>query len=179
VLAVAVATGLGGGTLRDLLLDRNPIFWIADPVYLWVIAGAAALTILHARFRRPPERALLVVDALSLAWFSISGARIALHLGHGDTIAVVMGAITGTAGGVIRDVLCNEIPLLFRRGELYATAAIAGVCVYVGFTGVETLRPHALAAGLVTILALRAAAILLGLRLPVFTLPDDERDPRH
>ncbi len=131
VAVVAIVTAIGGGTLRDLLLDRHPIFWIADPTYLWVIAGAIALTLAYVRFWLASRRALLIADAFGLAFFTVSGVQITLLTGHPALIALVMGTITGVAGGVLRDILTGEIPLILRPGRLYATAAIAGAAVYV------------------------------------------------
>lgn len=167
VLVIAVMTAIGGGTLRDLLLDRNAIFWIADTVYLWVVVGAAAATILYARKQSPPERALLVADALGLAFFTISGAQIAEQHGHSGTIVVVMGTLTGVAGGVLRDVLCNDVPLLFGPGEtLYATAAIAGATTYLVLQNLGAPQTPAALAGMAVVGGLRLAAIFWRLQLP-------------
>lgn len=168
VLVIAAVTAIGGGTLRDLLLDRTPVFWIADPTYLWVITGAALLTVAWARRRRPPTDALAVADALGLAFFAVSGAQVAEAAGVPGIIVVLMGTMTGVAGGVIRDVLTGEIPMILRRGQLYASAAIGGLVLYLGLQAVGAGRTPAAAAGMATIVALRLAAILWGLRLPVF-----------
>lgn len=174
VAVIATVTAVGGGTLRDLLLDRT-VTWIADPVYLYVCLISALLTMLYARFRHPPERLILYADALGLALFSISGAQIAQNLGHGGIVAVVMGASTGVAGGLLRDVLCAEIPLILRQGRMYASAAIAGIVVYLAL---ENVLDRTLAAliGMATIAALRLAAIAWDLTLPVFSLPKGERE---
>lgn len=126
VTAVAAVTAVGGGTLRDLLLDRHPIFWIDDPAYLAVIIAAVPATILLARLRLLPARPLAVADALGLALFTIIGTRIADAAGLPWPAVLLMGTMTGTAGGVFRDVLTNEVPIILQPGELYATAAIAG-----------------------------------------------------
>jgi uncharacterized membrane protein YeiH len=126
VVVTATVTAIGGGTLRDLLLDRHPVFWIADPLTLYVIFTAALATVVYARRWDPPERLLLVADALGLALFTIGGVQIAEHSGLGGVVAVIMGTMTGVAGGVIRDVLTTEIPMIMRRGRIYATAAILG-----------------------------------------------------
>lgn len=170
---ISGVTAIGGGTIRDLLLDRHPIFWIADPLQLVVILGAAAMTLLYVRFRKPPWTALLVADALGLALFSISGAQVAEQQGHPGLIVVLMGTITGSAGGVLRDILSGEVPLLLRNTEvLYATAAIAGVTVYLlAKTGGFLPTPAALL-GMVTVAAIRFAAIFWRLRLPVFRLEE-------
>ncbi len=164
---IAVVTALGGGTLRDLLLDRHPLFWIADPIYLWVVLASAAATLLYVRNRRPPNSLLLVADALGLALFTISGAQVAEQQGLHGLIVVVMGTLTGAAGGVLRDVLCNEIPLLFGPTEtLYATAAIAGASAYLGLEQLGVERTIAALAGMGVVAAVRLAAIAWQLRLP-------------
>lgn len=172
VVVIAVVTAIGGGTLRDLLLDVHPTFWIRDPTYLIVILGAAGVTILYVRYLHPPERALLVADALGLALFTISGAQLAEAAGLPGMIVVVMAVITGAAGGVIRDVLTGEVPLVLRPGTLYATTAIAGASVYLLVQAAGVERSPAALMGMATVAALRFAAILWGLRLPVFDLPD-------
>jgi uncharacterized membrane protein YeiH len=170
---ISGVTAIGGGTIRDVLLDRHPIFWIADPLQLVVILGAAALTLLYVRFRRPPWSALLVADALGLALFAISGAQVAEQQGHPGIIVVLMGTITGSAGGVLRDILSGEVPLLLRNTEvLYATAAIAGVTVYLLAKTAGLLPTPATLLGVVTVAAIRFAAIFWRLRLPVFRLEE-------
>lgn len=169
VAVIATVTAVGGGTLRDLLLDRT-LFWIADPTYLYVCLAAALLTMLYARHRQPPERLILYADALGLALFSISGAQIAENLGQGGIVAVVMGTATGVAGGLLRDVLCNEIPLILRRGRMYASAAIIGIVAYLLLREVLDRNLAALL-GMTTIAGLRLAAIAWNLTLPVFSLP--------
>jgi uncharacterized membrane protein YeiH len=171
VLVIAALTAVGGGTIRDLLLDRHPIFWIADPTYLIVIGTAALLTLLYVRIRPPPGNALSLADALGLALFSLSGAQIAVAEGLSPIIAVLMGTITGVAGGVLRDVLCAEIPLILRR-DIYATAAIAGISFYLTAEALGVPRLWAFALGTSVVVALRVSAIVWGLRLPTFKLPE-------
>ena len=176
VAVVAGVTAIGGGTLRDLLLGR-PVFWIANPAYLQAALAATAFTLLYARRGRIPERVLEAADALGLALFGIAGARIAMGLGHEGLIAVVMGVITGAFGGLLRDVVCNDIPMIFRQGQFYATAVIAGCSLYVGLVSWGVDAGPAAAAGMLAILALRVAAIVWNLRLPVFRLPPEDRGP--
>jgi len=173
VAVIAVVTAIGGGTLRDVLLDRHPIFWIANPVYLWVILAATVVTLGYVRIWIASRRALLVADALGLAFFAIGGVEIAQQTGHSDLIAVLMGTITGCAGGVIRDVLLGEIPLIFRPGRLYATAAIVGASLYVLLAGHGVAREAAGMAGMGVIAALRLGAIYWRLELPAVRLPED------
>jgi uncharacterized membrane protein YeiH len=174
VAVIAVVTAIGGGTLRDLLLDRHPIFWIANTTHLWVILGATAVTLAYVRLWIATRRALLVADALGLAFFSIAGVQIAEQAGHSDLIAVLMGTITGVAGGVFRDVLTAEIPLVMRPGRLYATAAIIGAVSYLLLEGGGVPPDVAALVGMGVIAGLRLAAILWRLELPAVQLPEDE-----
>jgi uncharacterized membrane protein YeiH len=174
VAIVALVTAIGGGTLRDVLLDRHPIFWIADPIYLLVILASAALTVLYVRFRHPPHRALLVADALGLGFFTISGAQVAEAKGLPAVIVILMGAITGSAGGLFRDVLSAEVPLLLRKGELYATASIIGAAMYVVFEAIQLPRPWSAILGAAVVIGLRYAAIRWRLVLPTFRAPIEE-----
>lgn len=175
VVVIAMVTATGGGTLRDLLLDRT-VFWIERPEFIVVIGVASLLTVPYVRFARPPERFLMVADALGLALFSIAGARIALGMGQGALIAVVMGTITGAFGGVLRDVLCNEIPMILRKGHIYATASIAGCVLLVILLRLGVSAGVAVAAGMATVAVLRLGSIAFNLMLPVFNLPGP-KDP--
>lgn len=168
-------TAIGGGTLRDVLLDRHPIFWIANPTYLMVILGATAFTLVYVHLRIPAPRALFVADALGLAFFTIGGVQIAQQAGLAGLLAALMGVITGVAGGVIRDVLCAEIPLILRRGQLYATSAIVGAALYLGLERAGLTRDAAALLGMGTIVVVRFAAILWRLELPVLSLEEQDR----
>ena len=173
VLVIAIVTAVGGGTIRDVLLDRYPVFWIEDPAHVVVSVIAAAITIVYARIRRPPTHTLAVADALGLALFTVVGAQIAERAMVHPIVIVVMGTITGVAGGVIRDVLSAEIPIIFRKGELYATAAIAGVTLYLLAEASGIPRQIAAFAGTGAIISLRLASIFWGLHLPVPHIRDD------
>jgi uncharacterized membrane protein YeiH len=175
---LAGVTALGGGTLRDLLLDIHPVFWVRQPAILWSTVVAGALALVYVRFRRPPWKALLIADALGLAFFSIVGTQVAEDAGEGGIVAVTMGLLTGVAGGVLRDLLSGEVPLLFRPGEtLYATASLAGVSCYLLAQPAGLARGPAALAGMALILALRLTAIALGLRLPALEVPEPEDLP--
>lgn len=172
VVVIAGVAAIGGGTIRDVLLDRHPIFWIADPVQIVVILAAAGLTLVWVRFRKPPWTALLVADALGLALFTISGTQVAEQRGLPGIIAVIMGTITGAAGGVLRDILSGEVPLLLRQTDLYATAAVVGSAVYLLVKDFGLTDTPAALTGVITVAAIRFAAILWRLRLPVFEVPE-------
>lgn len=170
VVVIAMVTAIGGGTTRDLLLDRA-VFWTTQPRYLYVILASALLTVVWTRRFRPPDRALAIADALGLALFAISGAQIAERVGLPGVVCVIMGTITGVAGGMIRDVLTTEIPMVIRRGQIYATAAIVGIVAYLllrqSFGLAESI---AALVGMALVAGLRISSIVWGWTLPVFSL---------
>ncbi|MEM1252680.1 MAG: trimeric intracellular cation channel family protein [Cyanobacteria bacterium P01_H01_bin.21] len=172
VIVVGVVNAVGGGTLRDVLLDRHPVFWIERPTYLYVTLGSTLLTVVHAKFFKPPYRALLVADAFGLALFSISGAQIAEQVELSNLLIVVMGTMTGTAGGLLRDVLLADIPVIFTRSRIYATAAIVGITAYLLLQAIGLLQTWAALISMTIIVSLRLAAIIWGLMLPIFSLSD-------
>lgn len=169
VVIIAVVTAVGGGTTRDLLLDRHPVFWIADPTYLLVIIIASVFTIWYTQYNEPPEKALLIADALGLAVFTILGAQVTQEIVSSSVIITIMAAITGTVGGLIRDVLSNEIPLILRR-DIYATAALAGATVYLLLQVTHLNATVNIVLGMVVVVGLRFAAIQWDLHLPRFKL---------
>jgi uncharacterized membrane protein YeiH len=166
VVVVAAMTAIGGGTVRDLLLDRHPIFWITDTTYLIVIVTAALVTAAYIRVRPPPGATMLVADAFGLALFALSGAQVAETAGCPPLIVVMLGTMTGVTGGVLRDIVTAQVPLILRR-EIYATAAIAGVTLYLALQASGISRQPAFAAGMIMVVVLRMLAIRYGLHLPV------------
>jgi len=170
VIVLALATALGGGTVRDLTLGVTPVFWIADPRFVQTAVAAAVVTFVAARFWVFPPAVLLVADAFGLALFTIIGVEKALAHGNSPTIAILMGFVTGVGGGLIRDVLSGEIPLVFRKEiYLYATAAFCGASLLVLLNHFFPLWPGNRMLAAVTTLLLRLAAIRWKLRLPAFT----------
>ena len=167
LFVVALVAAFGGGTLRDLLLDRSPLFWIEHDSYAIAILGLSTLFALLPATGRLPPVVLLVADALGLGLFSVAGAGYALEAGTSLFIAALMGTITGTFGGVIRDVLCNELPSLFKQTPLYATCAFVGCYVY--FLLTHLALPGDLAVWITTlgITAFRLAAARWNWVLPV------------
>jgi uncharacterized membrane protein YeiH len=168
VIVIAAVTAVGGGTLRDLLLDRHPVFWMSDPLYLTVILVVAVVTMVYVRWRRPPLRALAVADAFGLGLFTISGAQIAEHAGMSALIVILLATMTAVAGGVLRDVLSAEVPLILRR-DIYATAAVCGAAIYLLAKYLELSGPIPVVIGVIVVVALRLSAIVWGLQLPVVT----------
>ncbi len=165
-ISVAFITALGGGTLRDLLLGRYPLFWIAHEWYAAGIFVLAAALYYASRWKALPERAILIPDALGLGLFSVTGATYALEAHTSYFIATVMGIITGVFGGVLRDVICQQIPTVFARTQLYATCALAGILAYVVLDHVGVDARWSLPAAVAVTFAARMAAIRFDLRLP-------------
>lgn len=175
VVFLATVTAIGGGTVRDVLLNRDFVFWIQDTNYLWVIIFSSFLIILYVRFFRPPFNLIMYADALGLALFTMLGAKVAESHGVPDLIVIVMAILTGVAGGVIRDVLTGEIPHLFRSTEpLYSVAALAGAVVYVFAQKLGLAVEYATYTGIGVVAVLRFAAIHWNLNLPIFTLHKDD-----
>jgi uncharacterized membrane protein YeiH len=169
VVVLAIVTAVGGGTLRDVLLDIRPVFWVADPNYILTAVGFALVTFLVSRSRIWPMPILLVADAFGLALFTVIGVEKSLAAEAPGAVAVVLGVLTGVAGGMLRDVLTGEIPLVFQKQiYLYATAAIAGCLVYLTLREFATPQPQLRLISIGTILLLRLAAIRWKLALPEF-----------
>ncbi|MCO7247045.1 trimeric intracellular cation channel family protein [Halomonas sp. Mc5H-6] len=179
MLVLAAVTGIGGGTLRDLVLGVRPVFWVADPTYLWVIFSTVCAALVGFHYIHRLSRGFLpIADAFGLALFTVIGAHKALLLGTSGVVAVLMGMMTGVAGGMIRDVLAQRVPMVLRE-EVYATAAMAGGTAYVVLDALQAPLPLTIAASLTVTLGLRIAAIHWHLALPVFawvTLPPKTAD---
>lgn len=167
MVVVALSAALGGGTLRDLLLDR-PVFWVADQTYLIAAVIAAMITFFLARAFCLPAKLFLVADAAGLALFSITGTKAALAFEAPWLVASFMGVITGVVGGILRDVLCNEEPLVFQ-GPLYATAALLGSLGYLLLIGLGVDDVTAALLSGAGIFLLRLVAIRWQIVLPRFT----------
>lgn len=169
VLVLALVTAVGGGTIRDLCLGVRPLFWIAEPMHVWAALLAAVATFIVVRFTHLPHKALAVADAFGLALFGIAGTEKALAMDTSGIVAILLGIVTGVAGGILRDVLRGELPLVFQPDvNLYATAVFAGATVFVLLR--EWLPPSETHRyiGMAVILGLRLAAMRWKLRLPTF-----------
>lgn len=171
VLVIATVTAVGGGTARDLLLDRHPVFWISDLTYLGVIASSALVSFGYTTFFRPPRNALVVADAFGLAIFTVVGAKVAMGLGAPSVVVVLMGAMTATVGGMIRDVLCDETPLILRR-EIYATASLIGAGLYVLLHFTRLSDVFVSVAVVALVFCLRMGALQWQLHLPSFQIDE-------
>ncbi|WP_432474002.1 trimeric intracellular cation channel family protein [Amphritea sp. HPY] len=178
VVVLGIVTALGGGTIRDITLDVHPVIWVANTTYLWTAIISAIAAFILCRYLAYPRRLLLLLDALGMSLFAVLGAQKATALGMPPVIAVMMAMITGCAGGMIRDILTRQIPLILQRnGELYATCAMVGAIVYVLFSGLipeELLMLLSIAVAL----AIRLASMYAGLELPEFVIKGHKLEPR-
>ncbi len=165
---IACLTALGGGTLRDLLLDRNPIFWIDNPTYLAVGGVAALVVFFTAHLLESRYRTLIWLDSFALAVAVAAGAGVAMSLDQSATIVILMGMITGCMGGLMRDVVVGEVPLVLKQGELYVTAAFAGALSAVILRSLLGDVAIALFAGACVTWILRAGSLYFGWNLPVY-----------
>ena len=173
VIVLGLVTAVGGGTLRDIVLDV-PVFWVRDHSFLISAIVTAGLTIFVARYLDPSSTAFLVTDAFFLAFVAMVGTNKTYSLQHAGTICVLFGVVTGVAGGMFRDVLLGEVPLVFRPHiNLYATAALIGSSAFMGATALWPGHWFNLVLGATVTLLLRLAAIRWHLRLPIFQAPDE------
>lgn len=172
-IVIALLPALGGGTLRDIIIDA-PVFWLNDPAYLLAALLAAVVTFLGANLIHRAGQWLVWADAVGLSLFCVLGAAKALTLGHTAVIATVMGVMSAVVGGIIRDVVCNEVPLILRQ-DIYATAAFAGAISYVALVSVGADSSAAIWTGAAVCFAVRGAALIWNLSLPRRgQLPPDE-----
>lgn len=173
VIVIATVTALGGGTIRDVLIGNYPLLWVDKPIYLLYTTIAAAITIIAANHIRKIYKLFLYLDALGLAAFSIVATEKGINLGLKPSIIVIIAMITGIAGGMMRDILCNNVPLIFRK-ELYAIVAMFGSIFYqvmfyfdVDIIGIEIIT-------LICTFGIRAAAIKWHIMLPQFNFSHED-----
>jgi uncharacterized membrane protein YeiH len=162
----AVITGVGGGTLRDLILNV-PVFWVQNPAYVTACLVTAVVMHFLAPLVESRYRALLWVDAFGLALVTVAGTVKALDVGASALVAVAMGAVTGAAGGIIRDTL-GHVPSVLLRQEIYITASVLGACTCAGLSALDAGRFPAMLAGFLVTFIVRSLAITFGWSLPVF-----------
>lgn len=169
-LFIALLPAVGGGTVRDIIIGA-PVFWVSESVYLWIVALAAAITFLAAPLIARVQRLLIWADALGLSVFCAVGAAKTLSVTGNPVVAVAMGVVTAVLGGIIRDVVCNEIPLVLRQ-DIYATAAFAGASVYVLLHNAGMDLSLCLALAIAVCFGVRASAVIWGWSLPKRGVPE-------
>lgn len=172
VCLLGCVTALGGGSARDILLDHHPLSWVEHPSYLLITGGAALLTIPAARFMHRLHKLFLLLDAIGLVVFTVIGANIAMALDLPIVIVIASGMTTGCVGGVLRDILCADIPLLFRS-ELYATVSVVTGGIYVAGLSAGIGHDLVTAAAMIIGLALRLLALRFNWSMPKFVYTRD------
>ena len=165
---VAFLTAFGGGTLRDVLLDRRPFYWVAHEWMVWAVFALtfAAPWLLRFGSGQLSARALIVFDAIGLGIFSAAGTQLATALGMPPFTAVMMGVITAVCGGLLRDIVCNDIPMILRDSRPYATCAFAGNWLLLGLLALGVIESVAVALAAIVIFGLRMLTLKLGVVLP-------------
>lgn len=162
---LGTVTGIGGGTLRDLFLGLSPVFWVKEPAYPLVCVLVSCLVFFTAHIPRSRYRILLWLDAVGLALFAVIGAETAVLNGSGPVVAIAMGVITATFGGIVRDILGGESPVILSR-EIYVSAALLGAATFVLMNGAGSRHDVALVTGFAVGLLVRGAALYWGWSLP-------------
>jgi uncharacterized membrane protein YeiH len=171
VAVIAFVTALGGGTIRDLILGRFPLGWTQHPEYIYLVISGGLLTTLIARHMGQLKRVFLALDAMGLVAFSLIGSNIALEMGYANVVVIMAGMITGICGGIVRDVLCNQVPVVFQR-ELYAIVSLAVCALFLVLRAFGVGTDLNTAICFVGGLTLRWLAIRYGWRLPTFSYRD-------
>ena len=165
---VACLTAVGGGTVRDLLLDRAPVFWVSEPGYILIAGSAAVIVFFTAHLVESRMRWVVWLDSIALAVAASAGTGVAMSLEQPATIVVLMGISTGCMGGLMRDVVCNEVPLVLKQGELYISAVTAGALAAVALSAWGFSGQVALLGCAAVCWTLRAGSIAFGWHLPVY-----------
>ncbi len=165
VSCIAFVTAVGGGTLRDILIDSHPLTWIQDMMYLLVVLAGVIVTFLFKKRIMPLRKTMFLFDTIGIAVFTIGGVEKALSLGYNPLIAIILGMMSAVFGGVIRDILCNDEPLLFRS-EIYATACMTGALTYVLMDMVVPQREVVFICSAIVIAVFRGLAVKYKLGLP-------------
>ncbi|GGH63889.1 membrane protein [Comamonas phosphati] len=168
VAVISFVTALGGGTIRDMVLGHYPIGWTQHPEYVYLVISFGLLTTVIARHMHRLKQVFLFLDAMGLIAFSLIGCNVALELGYPAVVVVMAGMITGISGGILRDVLCNQVPVVFRR-ELYASVSLTVCLLFLSLRALEVSSNISTAVCFAGGLGFRLAAIRFKWRLPVFS----------
>lgn len=174
---VGMVTALGGGTIRDVLFGRHPLVWIAHPEYLLLTLGAATLTSIVARHIHRLRMTFITVDAIGLAAFTILGCDIGMTVSTSPVIVVLAGVLTGIGGGMLRDLLCGQVPLVLRR-EMYASVACIAGTMYVAMVYFNVPNGVATSVGFVAGFVIRMLAVWFGWRFRTFE-NETPSEPMH
>lgn len=167
VFIIAFVTAVGGGTLRDVLIGRQPVIWMTDISYIFLIGFAVLIAILFRKKLRYLQKSLFLFDTIGLGIFTITGTEIGINANFHPIISIALGTMTACFGGVIRDILCNEVPILFRK-EIYATACIFGSILFIVLYKFNIDQTIVYILTSLTVIAIRLVAVKYKLSLPTF-----------
>lgn len=168
VAVISFVTALGGGTIRDMVLGHYPIGWTQHPEYVYLVIGFGLLTTVIARHMHRLKQVFLFLDAMGLIAFSLIGCNVALELGYPTVVIVMAGMITGISGGILRDVLCNQVPVVFQR-ELYASVSLVVCCLFLALQALGVSAPINTVISFAAGFSIRMLAVRFGWRLPTFS----------
>lgn len=177
VMLIACITALGGGTVRDTLFNTHPLTWVAHPQYLLYTSACAFLTIFLASSLARIMKIFLILDALGLSTFVIIGTQKTLVNGFSPGIAIISGMLTGICGGMLRDILCNDIPLVLRK-ELYAVIALGGALLYIALDNYQISNHLNIVITFIAIFVSRLLAIFFHIEMPKFDYSESLRRRR-
>ncbi len=165
VFIIAFVTSVGGGTLRDLLIGNTPVLWLRDPVYLYTIFGTVVFAVVFRARLKYIRKSLFLFDTIGIGLYTMVGIERGISVGLSSIMCIGLGTITACFGGVIRDILCNEIPVIFRR-EIYATACIFGGVGYFLLRRLPFDDAYAYMAGIIIVIGIRLVAVRFKIALP-------------
>jgi uncharacterized membrane protein YeiH len=165
ILIIALITSIGGGTLRDLLIGKTPVTWMQDQVFPYVILGTVIFAVIFRNKLRYFRRSLFLFDTIGIGLYTVTGVQISLTFGLDPIICVILGTVSACFGGVLRDILCNDIPIIFHK-EIYATACILGATVYLFLTQFEISQTLSMILAGLVIMIIRILAVIFKWQLP-------------
>lgn len=165
IFIIAFVTSLGGGTLRDMMIGRTPVFWMKEPMYVTMILCGTFFAILLRKKIHYLRKSLMLFDTLGLAFYTLFGAQIATSFNLNPVAIISVATITACFGGVTRDILCNEIPVIFHK-EIYATACVVGAIVYLGVKEIDYLGNFVYLAPIIVVITIRTLAVKFAFELP-------------
>ncbi len=176
IFIIAFVTAVGGGTVRDILIGNNPVMWMENTFYIYLISLVTFLAIIFRRKINHLKTSLFLFDTIGLGVFTITGVEAGIQHGLSPIISIALGAITGTFGGVIRDILCNEIPVIFRK-EIYATACLIGALAYVILFDLGVDKDVIYIITSLIVISIRLVVVKFKIALPSFTMEAEDLHP--
>ena len=174
IFIIAFVTAIGGGTIRDILIDNTPVTWMENTIYIYLIGIVTIIAIIFRTQLDRLKKSLFLFDSIGLGIFTITGVEMGIQNGLNPIISITLGAMTGTFGGVIRDILCNEIPVIFRK-EIYATASIMGGLAFILLYELNLNQDVIYVVTSLTVILMRIMAVKFKISLPSFYLSEDKQ----